>query len=144
MKNLGRKAWLLAAALCACLDGAAQFYSLGADPGGIRWSTVQTPTYRLVYPQGLDSLAQVYAVALEQAAGPVAGSIGMRPNAAYRNKMPVVIHPFSAMANGQGTWAPRRLELLTIPDAFAPNPPPGSRSWPSMSRAMWLSRRPAP
>ena len=97
----------------------AQFYSMGADPGGLRWSSVRTPTYELIYPRGLDSLARVYAVALEQAATPVGASLGFRPNEAYRTRMPVVLHTASAQSNGQVTWTPRRLELLTTPDAFA-------------------------
>ena len=97
----------------------AQFYSMGADPGGRRWSSVLTPTYQLIYPRGLDSLARVYAVALEQAATPVGASLGFRPNEAYRTRMPVVLHTASAQSNGQVTWTPRRLELLTTPDAFA-------------------------
>ena len=114
--------------LLALLGGAApvsaQFFSLGEDPGGLRWSSIETPTYRIVYPRGLDSLARVYAVSLEQVAGPVAGSIGLRPNCAYGNRMPVVLHAHTALANGQVTWTPRRLELQTVPDAFAPEPTP--------------------
>ena len=96
----------------------AQFHTIGADPGGLRWSTVETPTYRVVYPRGLDSLARVYALSLERAATPVGGSIGQRPNAAYRRKMPVILHPWTAYSNGQVTWTPRRVDLLTVPDAF--------------------------
>ena len=106
-------------ALCCALPASAQFYSLGEDPGGVRWNAVETPTYRVIYPRGLDSLGRIYAVALERAAGPVSGTIGIRPNAAYRRPMPVVIHPFTAYSNGQVTWTPRRLDLLTTPDAFS-------------------------
>ena len=113
-----RRIILLLAALCAALPASAQFFTLGADPGGVRWNSVETPTYRVIYPRGLDSLGRAYAVALERAAGPVGGSIGIRPNAAYRSKMPVVLHPFTAYSNGQVTWTPRRMDLFTTPDAF--------------------------
>ena len=109
----------LAVALSCALPASAQFYTMGSDPGGVRWNAVETPTYRVIYPRGLDSLGRSYAVALERAVGPVSGSIGLRPNEAYRRLMPVVIHPFTAYANGQVTWTPRRLELLTTPDAFS-------------------------
>lgn len=114
----------LIAGLLAAFPAAAQFFSLGADPGGLRWNTIETPTYRLVYPRGLDSLARAYAVTLEQAAGPVSGSIGLVPNAAYRNRMPVILHPFTTYANGQVTWTPRRMDLLTVPDISPDNPTP--------------------
>ena len=119
---MGRKrltALLLLILLGSAVPVRAQFYTLGADPGGLRWSSVQTPTYELIYPRGLDSLARVYAVALEQAATPVGASLGFRPNASYRTRMPVVLHAASAQSNGQVTWTPRRMELLTTPDAFA-------------------------
>lgn len=128
-----RRIFLTALAVLAGLlaagerPAAAQFYTLGEDPGGLRWSYVETPTYRVIYPRGLDSLGRVYAAALERAAGPAGGSIGIRPNAAYRNKMPAVLHPFTATANGQVTWTPRRVELLTVPDAFAPEATPWLR-----------------
>lgn len=102
----------------------AQFYTMGEDPGALRWNYVQTPTYRVIYPRGLDSLGRVYAAALEQVADAAGGSIGIRPNAAYRSRMPVVLHPFTAYSNGQVTWTPRRMELLTVPDAFAPEATP--------------------
>ena len=97
----------------------AQFYAMGSDPGGLRWNSLDTPAYRVIYPRGLDSLARVYAMALEQAAAPVGGSLGFRPNEAYRTRMPVVLHTASAYSNGQVTWTPRRMELMTTPDAFA-------------------------
>ena len=115
---------LLLAALSTALPAAAQFYSTGADPGGLRWNSIETPTYRVIYPRGLDSLARVYALALERAADPVGASVGVRPNGAYRGKMPVVLHTYSAYANGQVTWTPRRMELLTVPDAFSFDPTP--------------------
>ena len=115
---------LIAGLLVAALPAAAQFYTMGADPGGLRWNSLETATYRVVYPRGLDSLARAYAVALEQVASPVGRSLGARPNAAYSGKMPVVLHTETAHSNGQVTWTPRRLELLTVPDSFAPEPTP--------------------
>ena len=122
MRRKGLISLLLA--LLFPLAAYAQFYTSGSDPGSVRWSTLESPTYRLVYPRGLDSLARAYAVALERAVTPVGSSLGFTPNASYRGKMPVVLHPFSAHANGQVTWTPRRLELLTVPDAFSTDPTP--------------------
>ena len=122
MRRKGLISFLLV--LLCPLAADAQFYTSGADPGSVRWSTLESPAYRLVYPRGLDSLARAYAVALEQAAAPVGNGVGFAPNASYRNKMPVVLHPFTAYANGQVTWTPRRMELLTVPDAFSSDPTP--------------------
>lgn len=95
----------------------AQFSTSGSAPASMKWSYVQTQRYRVIYPQGLDSLARVYARTLEQVAAPVGDGIGFEPNCAYRNRMPVVLQPYAALANGMVTWTPRRMELYTSPDA---------------------------
>ena len=38
----------------------AQFYVTGDDPGRLRWYTLDTDNYRIIYPEGNDSLARVY------------------------------------------------------------------------------------
>lgn len=102
----------------------AQFYTYGNDPASVTWSTIETPTYRILYPRGADSLARSYALSLERAVQPVSSSIGYAPNAAYRKKMPVVLHNFTAYSNGMVTWMPRRMELLTRPEAYSPTAMP--------------------
>ena len=124
MKRLRVISLVSLALLLFARPAGAQFYTMGADPGGLRWSSIDTPTYRVIYPRGLDSLARAYALTLERVAAPVGGSIGFLPNAAYRTKMPVVLHAWTAQSNGQVTWTPRRMELLTVPDAFSADPTP--------------------
>ncbi len=113
--------------LGTALPLSAQFYTQGADPGALRWNSIDTPTWRVIYPRGLDSLARAYAATLERVSGPVAGTMGVRPNAAYGNRMPVVLHAQTAYANGLVSWTPRRMELLTTPDAFPDNSTPWMR-----------------
>lgn len=102
----------------------AQFYQTGDDPAGIRWSHFKTPEFHLIYASGLDSLALGYASALEEWRVPVSRSIGIAPNGNYRRQMPVILHPLNALANGSVTWAPRRMDLYTLPDAYTPEPVP--------------------
>ena len=116
-----------AAALLFALPSGAQFYTAGSDPASVRWSTVSTANYSLIYPRGLDSLARVFAVELELAREPVGGSIGVQPNALYRKKMPVVLHTQTSESNGIVTWAPHRMELFTVPDAYSPLAMPSAR-----------------
>lgn len=117
-----RRLILVLCALAAVLPARAQFYLSGTDPGGLRWSSVETDSYRVIYPQGLDSLGRVYARELERSRAAVAGSIGMVPNEGYRRKLPVILHAWSAQSNGIVTWTPRRMELLPTPDAYDPEP----------------------
>lgn len=117
------KAKLILASLVlalAALPLNAQFFSQGSDPGGRHWSQLETETYRVVFPSGLDSLARVYASWLEASCRPVASGLGFIPNASYTRRQPVILHPYSTGANGLVTWAPRRMELFTVPEAYAP------------------------
>ena len=66
---------LLAAVLCA-VPLHAQFYLTGDDPGHLKWYSIETPHYELVYPSGSDSLARVYGTLLEQFRVPMGKSIG--------------------------------------------------------------------
>ena len=112
------------ASILAAFPAAAQFYTLGSEPASVRWSSIETPTYRLIYPNGLDSLARVYALHLEQAAALVGNTAGFRPNQSFSKRMPVVLHAHTAYSNGLVSWTPRRMELMTMPDPDWPEPTP--------------------
>ena len=118
MKRIGAIFFLLLAAFSA----RAQLFSSGDDPGRVKWSTVSSEHFRLIYPVGNDSLALRYGLALEQYLEPVGASIGYSPNARYRRPMPVILHAYTAKANGSVVWAPRRMDLFTRPQSLAPEP----------------------
>ena len=117
----------IAALLLAAAPAGAQFYSVGNE-SPMKWSTVRTDHYRLVYPEGLDSLARAYAVSLEQYQRVVGNSCYTAPNQLYSKPMPVVLHPFNAYSNGSVAWAPRTMDLYTIPSAY------GAEAWPWMDQ----------
>ncbi len=99
----------------------AQFYVTGDDPGRLKWYTIDTDNFSIIYPEGTDSLARVYGYKLEKFRIPVSRSTG------YLNKgrMPVVMHAYNA-ANGSVAWAPKRMDLFTIPSPYEPEPMPWS------------------
>lgn len=103
----------------------AQFYTNGDDPGRMKWYSFTTKDFRMIYPEGLDSLAKVYATKLEEHKADVGRSIGVKPNGNYRRPMPVVLRGFTANANGMVVWTPRRMELQTAAEVHAP----GSLDW---------------
>ena len=103
-----------------------QFYVTGSEPAGTRWRELSTGTYRVIYPEGLDSLARVYATQLERFRLPVSGTAGYRPNEQYRKPMPVLLQTRTGDANGMVVWTPRRMELQTNPEASDPEATP----WP--------------
>lgn len=121
-----RKTLLLLALLLAALPLKAQFYMAGDDPGHLRWFTIQTPHYQLIYPEGADSLARTYGRLLEQFRVPVGRSYGFIPGEGQSRKMPVVLHAYNPYSNGSVGWAPQRFDLYTQPDAYNTIPSP----WP--------------
>ncbi|MBR1869437.1 MAG: hypothetical protein IJ799_05160 [Bacteroidales bacterium] len=110
--------------LLASVAGKAQFVTTGTDGASIRWRSIESASWKVVYPEGADSLAREYARALEGWRQAVGGSIGIAPNGNYRRKMPVVLHTGNAISNGMVTWLPRRMELFTTPESVAPDPYP--------------------
>ena len=120
-----RKTIITAVVLClSAICGRAQFYTHGSDPAGLKWYSTETPYYRIIYPQGADSLARTYGRLLEQFRVPVGHSIGITPGDGQRSKMPVVLHTHNVYANGSVAWAPRRMDLFTIPESDGSDPTP--------------------
>ena len=118
MKRIGAIFFLL----LAVFPARAQLFSSGDDPGGVKWNTISSEHFRLIYPAGNDSLALRYGLTLERYLEPVGASIGYRPNAQYRRPMPVILHAHTARANGSVVWAPRRMDLFTRPQSLSPEP----------------------
>ena len=115
-----RRLLSLVAAIFLALPAAAQFYSLGSEPAGVKWYHLRTADFDVIYPKGLDSLARVYASTLERYKMPVGATAGYYPNQLYSKRLPVILHPWTANSNGMVAWTPRRMELLTTPTSVAP------------------------
>ena len=102
----------------------AQFYYTGDNPWSLKWQKLETPNFRIIYPQGMDSLAIVYGKTLEQYRIPDSRSLGMVPGALQWGKTPVVMHAFYGIANGSVTWTPKRMDLYTVQEPYSPDPSP--------------------
>lgn len=107
------------------LSLSAQFYVTGDDPGKLKWNFIDTESYRVIYPQGADSLARVYGRKLEKYKIPVSRTSGYVTGEGDGKIMPVVMHAFND-ANGSVAWAPKRMDLFTVPSAYDPEPMPWS------------------
>ncbi len=101
----------------------AQFYVTGDDPGKARWNSIETENFKVIFPEGTDSLARIYARKIEQYRIPVSLTSGYVSGEGKGKKMPVVIHAYNA-ANGSVAWAPKRMDLFSIPSAYDPEPMP--------------------
>ena len=109
--------------LVASLAARAQFYTPGEDPGHLRWYSMESPYYKVIYPEGADSLARVYARLLEAFREPMGRSLGHTPQSGkWNRKMPVVLHTHNMYSNGSVAWAPTRMDLYTLPPAYNSDP----------------------
>ena len=123
-----RRVLAVLAAVLLPLGVQAQIFSVtGNEPGRVRWSTFRTGDYQLVFPRGLDSLATIYGTYLQQYSVPLSASSGFRPNQNYHRPMPVILRTQTGMSNGLVAWAPRRMELYTLPDASGLTPVPWAK-----------------
>ena len=102
----------------------AQVYTMGADPIGIKWKSLESEHFRIVYPEAADSLAREYVKCLESFTASQKYACGFYPNEMYRRKMPVILHAYTAESNGMVTWAPRRMELFTTAESLNPESTP--------------------
>lgn len=101
----------------------AQFYITGDDPGKAEWYSIETDHFKVIYPKGADSLAREYAAKIESYRIPVSLTTGYASGDVDGKKLPVVMHAYNA-ANGSVAWAPKRMDLFTVPSAYAPEPLP--------------------
>ena len=103
----------------------AQFYVTGDDPGKLKWRFIETNNFKVIYPSGCDSLARQYAYELEKYKVPVSRTTGYMVGQGDGKLMPAVMHTYNAN-NGSVAWAPKRMDLFTIPTAYEPDPLPWS------------------
>ncbi len=101
----------------------AQFYVTGDDPGKSKWYSIETDNFKVIYPEGADSLARIYATKIERFRIPASLTSGYISGEGDGRKMPVVLHAYNA-ANGSVAWAPKRMDLFSIPSAYNPEPIP--------------------
>ena len=87
-----------------------QFYVTGQDPASIHWEQIETPHFRLIFPQSFSAKAAGYANLLEKS---FLNASQLYPN--INGKIPVIVHNYSMISNGYVAWAPKRIELYPFP-----------------------------
>ena len=115
----------LAVLLALPLSAAAQLFTQGSDPGGLRWWRIDTPNYRIIYPERTDSLARVYAMDLERLREATGRSIGMVPGeSGWISRTPVILHTHNGYSNASMFCAPYRMDIFTRPEPYGGDPAP--------------------
>ena len=88
-----------------------QFVVNGGVSPKVKWMQVEGDSYNVIYPKNADSLALRYLWLLEQNRKDVMlGLGGVEPS-----KLPVVLYNSTMRSNGMVVWAPKRMELYTLP-----------------------------
>ena len=80
------------------------------NPPSIRWNQVQTPNFRVLYPEGFEAQAQRVANSLEHIREPAAKSLGPLPR-----RMTFILQNRSSVSNGFVSILPRRSEFYAMP-----------------------------
>lgn len=99
--------------LLGSISSRAQYYSVGNDPVSARWSQIRSEHFTVIYPTETDSLAREYLSMLEFHRPQAFESVRVKGS-----RIPVVLHPYTTLSNGSVTWAPKRIDLFTSPDAY--------------------------
>ena len=86
----------------------AQYYRTGVDARNIRWRSIATPRFHLVYPQEYERTAQRFANLLDSLQPHVGTSL-----LTSAPRVPFLFHTHSNYSNGLSVWAPKRIELWT-------------------------------
>ena len=119
-----KRFFLLILIALACTSMQAQFSLTGSDPSWVRWKQIKTPEFQIIFPEGEDSLAMVYAGWLERSRTAVSFSSGLTIGKNYKGRIPVVLHSFHTLSNASVAWAPKRMDVFTSPDPYNPTPIP--------------------
>lgn len=88
-----------------------QFYDNGQDPAFLKWYRIETPHFRLIFPESFRPEANRLAGILDYSTPYVNYSLNSHPK-----KIPVIIHNQNTISNGMVVWAPKRVEFYTVPD----------------------------
>ncbi|MEN8247613.1 MAG: hypothetical protein ABFS32_01670 [Bacteroidota bacterium] len=79
-------------------------------PPSIKWYQINTPHFKIIYPEGFSEQGQRMANTMEHIYEPASASLGVSPKKGF----PVVLQNQTAVSNGFVTVGPRRSEFFTM------------------------------
>lgn len=102
------------AVIASASVNAQSYYSAGSDPL-TRWRSIYTEHYVIIYPEGTDSLARVYAANMES----VRKAAILDPQHVSPRRTSVILHPYTLTGNdNQRSHSPLRLDVYTSPKMY--------------------------
>ncbi|MEI6062729.1 MAG: hypothetical protein WCR72_18645, partial [Bacteroidota bacterium] len=107
-KNIHRLFLALLTLVPLLLHG--QYYNLGQDPSALKWRQINTPGFRIIYPENFEQKAQKMIPMLNNIAKQGGKTLAFKPG-----KVPFILHNYNTEANAVTVWTPKRVELYTCP-----------------------------
>ncbi len=92
------------------LTAKSQFYETGQDPFSVSWKQINLKHYKLIFPESFEPAAKKFAATLDTFY-PVSSKYLLKDH----KRIPIVFHTQSSLSNGLVVYAPKRMELYTIP-----------------------------
>lgn len=102
----------------------AQFYLSGTDPASVKWNSISSDSFEIIYPRQYPALSRLYLSELEKYKRAVSLSTGMVASQYGRSPIPVLLHCYNSASNGKVVWAPSRMEFYTLPQFNDASPMP--------------------
>ncbi|HVX49344.1 MAG TPA: hypothetical protein VHB48_04275, partial [Chitinophagaceae bacterium] len=93
-----------------CLHLAVDAQTFGGNPSYIEWRQINTPAARVIYPRGLDSIAQRIEAIVNYMHKNYSGTIGDK-----LRKINIVLQSNTSVTNGYVALAPYRSEFYLMP-----------------------------
>ena len=88
----------------------AQYFQTGQDPASLKWRQINTENFQIIYPDYYETQAHKLAVVMEKVYLVGGKTLNYKPK-----KISIILHTQTVKSNGLVAWAPKRVELYTIP-----------------------------
>ena len=89
----------------------AQYYVVGQDPSSIKWKQINSPTIKIIFPEGYETKAQEYANLIELSHKSVS-----LPYIEQNKKFQIVLHNRSVTSNAIVSPTPMHADFFEMPD----------------------------
>ena len=86
------------------------FHNYGQNPASVKWSQINTPHFRLIFPSQISTTANRTANVLESVYQPVSNSLGREPR-----PISIILQNQTTESNGFVSQLPRRSEFFITP-----------------------------
>jgi len=88
----------------------AQYFSVGQDPGNLKWRQIQSEHFQIIFPSDYESEANRVAHIFEKVYNYSGVTLQHKPK-----RISIIIHSKSNESNGFVAWSPSRIELFPTP-----------------------------